>query len=101
MVKEFALENNEVSAREKTTRMVLSIMNTVFKFLCELFKALYRDFRAIFLIVKLETKLKLLDKNDLVLADSFRKLVRKHPQKTCIAYYDQNWSYQDVSIFYR
>ena len=76
--------------------MVLSVIGVFFKFLRNLLQALCRDFRSLFLIIKIESKLKRIEKKNVLVADMFRKLVRKHPDKTCIAYYDRNWSYLDV-----
>ena len=79
--------------------MVLSVLVTFVQFFNDLLAAIYRDIKGILLVIKLESKLKTLDKEDTVLADLFRKLVRKHPDKTCISYYDQKWTYQDVIIY--
>lgn len=64
--------------------------------LCDLLGAIYRDILAIYLVLKVETKISRYIKKDIVLADIFRKLVKKHPNKPCIIFNKQIWTFQDV-----
>lgn len=59
--------------------------------------ALYRDLIGIYYVLTVENKIKRITKKQEVLADLFAKLVRTQPNKPCIIFQDQTWTFQDVS----
>ena len=69
-----------------------------YSFLGDFLGAIYRDILAIYLVLKVETKINRYIKKDKVLADIFRKLVYKHPNKPCIIFENQIWTFQDVIL---
>lgn len=64
----------------------------------DILAAIYRDVLAIYLVIKVETKIGLITRNEQVLADLFRKLVKKHPNKPCIIFNNQTWTFQEVNF---
>ena len=61
--------------------------------------ALYRDICGILLLIRIESKLHIIDRKKILVADLFRNLVRKNPHKPCIIYYDQVWSFADLEDY--
>ena len=64
----------------------------------EFLVAVYRDILAIYLVVKVETKISRYIKNEQTLSDLFRNLVKKNPNKPCIIYNNKTWTFKDVLI---
>lgn len=66
-------------------------------FLMALAEAIYRDLLGLYLLIKTENRLAQMIKNEEVLHDIFRSLVRKNPNKPCIVFNSHIWTFQDVS----
>ena len=64
----------------------------------EIVSAVMRDLLGICVLAKVETKMHLIEKRGLVVPDLFRKLVRMQPNKACIVFNDQVWTFQNVSF---
>ena len=75
---------------------IISILSNAFKVVNKTLAALYRDICGIFLLFKVEGTLKHLEKNNIFLPNLFRKLVREHPNKACLIYNNETWTYQQV-----
>jgi hypothetical protein len=59
-----------------------------------------RDLLGICVLAKVETKMHLIDRRQLLVPDLFRKLVKLQPNKACIVFNDDVWTFQDVSAFF-
>lgn len=55
--------------------------------------------RALFRYVKLLSLVKRYQRKNVTIADVFHQNVAKHPQKTCLIYENQEWSFRDVNEF--
>lgn len=73
--------------------------NTLFDVVYNLCSAIYRDIIGIYHVIKVENKLKNFTKQELVLGDLFEKLVEKHPNKACILFEDQIWTFKDINDY--
>ncbi|KAJ8970900.1 hypothetical protein NQ317_009052 [Molorchus minor] len=58
-----------------------------------------RDIRALINYVKLLIQVKTLQRKDLTLADIFRQNVKKYPNKPCILFEDQEWTFAQVEDY--
>jgi solute carrier family 27 fatty acid transporter 1/4 len=67
--------------------------------ICNLVYCIYRDINAILFFLRSKKKLDEFDQKQLSVADVFRKLVKKHPNKACIVFDDQTWTYQDMEDY--
>lgn len=70
-----------------------------YKFVGDLVAAIYRDIIAIYLVVKVESKISRLISKEKVLADIFQKLVEEDPNKPCIVFNQQTWTFKDVDEY--
>ena len=77
---------------------VKNACNWLFHQVAEFLAAVYRDILAIYLVVKVETKISRYIKNEQTLSDLFRNLVKKNPNKPCIIYNNKTWTFKDVLI---
>jgi hypothetical protein len=61
-------------------------------------KLIKRDLRLIFLFLKAQRQLKSFDeeKENVRVSDMFKTLVKKHPNKACIIFNEQIWTFKDV-----
>lgn len=66
----------------------------------EILSAIGRDLYGLWLVFKIETRLRLNEKSNKVLDDLFERWVVAQPNKPCIIYNDQTWTYKDVGILY-
>ena len=78
----------------------MAILTRMFDRFREFLSAIYRDLIGIIILIKVETKMYLMDKKSLLVADLFRKLVRMQPNKPCIIFNDQVWTFQQVIYKY-
>lgn len=62
--------------------------------------ALLRDIRGLFKLIQIETRIFLNEKRNTLLADVFRKNVRKSPNKPCIIYNNEIWTFQNVILYF-
>ncbi|XP_017773069.1 PREDICTED: long-chain fatty acid transport protein 4-like [Nicrophorus vespilloides] len=58
-----------------------------------------RDIRALFGYIRLLIQIKGYQRKNLILADIFQQHVKKHPNKTCIIYDDQEWTFAEVEEY--
>jgi solute carrier family 27 fatty acid transporter 1/4 len=65
----------------------------------EYFRALWRDILGVFILLKVETKMYLIDKRQLLVHDLFRRLVTVQPDKPCIIFENQLWTYAQMESF--
>ncbi len=79
---------------------VLKTLLAWMEFMREYFSAICRDLRGVVTLAKIETKIYMNERNNVVLADAFRKNLKASPNKACIVYYDKTWTFQDVIIKY-
>lgn len=77
----------------------------IFRYLVRIFKILYviittfkRDIKWLKTIAKLKSTVQKFGEDKLTVAKQFRKLVKKHPNKACIIFENNIWTYQDVLI---
>lgn len=68
-------------------------------FLYNFVSAIYRDIIGIYHVVNVESKIRKIIKREEVLSDFFLKLVRKHPNKPCIKFKEETWTYQDIEEY--
>ena len=66
------------------------------KFLNGFFYALYRDLIGIKKLIEVKKILKEFEKDKSNTNESFNKLVRKHPNKACIVFNDETWTFKEV-----
>jgi len=67
--------------------------------ICNLFYCIYRDINAILFFLRSKKKLDEFDQKKLIVSDVFRNLAKKHPNKACILFEDQTWTYQDIEDY--
>ena len=78
--------------------MILGILANIFRTMSELMSAVFRDLLGVYILIKVETKMHLIDKRNLLVGDLFRKLVKMQPNKACVVFNEQVWTFQDVNI---
>jgi hypothetical protein len=76
--------------------MVFEFLRNLFRSLAGFLQAAFRDIRALILLIKIELKMYLNDRKNIVLVDIFRRHVRQKPDKPCIIFNQQTWTFQDV-----
>ena len=72
----------------------------IISFIRSLIEAILRDIMGAIMLFNTERILKKFDRTNIQYADVFRKFVRKNPNKPCIIFEDQTWTFQDVSILF-
>lgn len=77
----------------------MKFLQNLHQTICQFVLALIRDLYGIITLIKVESKLKSIEKNGIVMTDMFRKLVRENPNKPCVVFYNQIWTFQDVLHF--
>jgi len=60
-----------------------------------------RDVRALIVLSKIKRKTTNYDRKKTSVIDIFTQWVKKQPNKECIVYDDQVWTFQDVRVFLR
>ncbi|KAJ8921036.1 hypothetical protein NQ315_015832, partial [Exocentrus adspersus] len=63
------------------------------------FKTAPRDLRALFKYIRLLIEVKSFQRKDVTLADIFRQNVKRHPNKPCILFEDQAWTFAQVEEY--
>ncbi|XP_065172047.1 long-chain fatty acid transport protein 4, partial [Atheta coriaria] len=58
-----------------------------------------RDLQALYGYIRLLIQIKGFQRKDIILADIFKQHVKKHPNKTCIIYDDQEWTFSEVEEY--
>ncbi|CAF0850315.1 unnamed protein product [Brachionus calyciflorus] len=61
--------------------------------------ALYRDLCGLILLLKVEYNLHLIERKKLTVSDLFRDLVRKQPNRNCIIYNEEKWTFLDLEVY--
>ncbi len=73
--------------------------DTCYSFIYNLCSVIYRDLIGIFYVIKIESQIYNFTRKNEVLADLFRKCLNKHPNKACIVFQDQVWTFQDIEDY--
>jgi len=63
------------------------------------FDIINREIQTFELMFNMKKKLDYFKKNNLLTADIFSKHVKTNPNKPCIIYNDQTWTFKDVIFF--
>lgn len=77
----------------------MGIFNNIFYFVKFIYYSLItfpRDVRTLSKILKVFVKSYIYDKKNLIVSEVFKKWVKKNPNKQCIIFNDQTWTFQDV-----
>jgi solute carrier family 27 fatty acid transporter 1/4 len=81
----------------------MGYLNRIERFLSDVYDflfAIYRDIIGIVFFARMLRRIKQNQKNDLTVAQSFRHLVHKHPNKTCIIIdHNKTWSFRQVDEY--
>ena len=79
--------------------------NALYLKLVDLFAAIYnvlvaikRDIEGIQFLTRLNSKMAMYERQSTTTADLFRQWVRKQPNKPCVCFYDQIWTFRDVNF---
>ena len=64
------------------------------------FSLINREIQTFDLMFNMKKKLDYFKKNKLLTADIFLKHVKNNPNKPCIVYNDQTWTFKDVNIMF-
>ena len=67
-------------------------------FIYNLIFAIYRDLRGAANLIFLKKTIKKFENENSTVSDKFRQLVKKHPNKACIVFNDEKWTFQDVKF---
>lgn len=68
----------------------------LFDTLKEILSAIRRDLFGLWLVFKIESRLKRIEQSQIVLDDIFEGWVRSQPNKPCIIFNEQIWTFKDV-----
>lgn len=55
-----------------------------------------RDLYGLFILLLIKRQLRKCEHEKITINKAFESLVKKHPNKICFIYEDQNWSFKDV-----
>lgn len=66
---------------------------------CSFFYCIYRDIYAIIFFLKSKKKFDKFEKDKLTVADVFKRLVNKHPNKAYIIFENQTWTYKGMEDY--
>ena len=80
-------------------QMILGVLASIFRTMSDLLSAVYRDLSGLCTLAKVETKMHLIEKKQLLVPDLFRKLVKFQPNKPCIVFNDEVWTFQDMEDY--
>lgn len=75
--------------KKYTNKILIKSTNTIFLFF---YRAITRYIKVLWIIRGHE-------RNNRTIADVFRQHVRKHPNKVCIIFEDQEWTFQQVRLY--
>ncbi|XP_018579796.1 long-chain fatty acid transport protein 4 [Anoplophora glabripennis] len=70
-----------------------------YKWLYVVLRTAPRDLRALYKYLRLIIQVKSFQRKNLTLADVFRQNVKKHPNKPCIVFEDQEWTFGQVEEY--
>lgn len=68
------------------------------QFLYEVCVVIYRDVTGIIFALGIVRTIKGVLKTNKLVSDQFRQLVKQHPDKPCLVYEDQTWTFKDVRL---
>lgn len=77
---------------------MLAILVSYIKFVCEIFQAIYRDVLGTILLMRTRRRLNRFQKQNSNVYNEFCKLVRSQPDKACVIFNDQIWTFRDVIL---
>ena len=69
-------------------------------YICEFFRALVRDLIGAKKLFTIKLRIRQFEKSNSTIPEKFLKVVNKHPNKACIIFDDQIWTFQQVKIFF-
>ena len=69
-------------------------------YFCEFFRALIRDLIGAKKLFTIKLRIRQFEKSNSTIPERFLKFVNKHPNKACIIFNDQIWTFQQVKIFF-
>ena len=72
--------------------------NWFINFLRNFISAIIRDIIGGLTLFKVENRIKTFEKKNIQYADIFRKTLSKYPNKPCIVFEEETWTFQDVSL---
>lgn len=70
-----------------------------FKFIFYMIITLPRDLRGLVMVTKIKKKTNEIDTKNYSVSDYFQRWVRVQPNKDCLVWEDQRWSFNDVTFF--
>ena len=79
--------------------MVLEKLLRVLKFIFYSMLTLRRDVKGLYSLAKVKRRILRLDKNPVSVSKVFRNWVQTQPNKECIVFDDQIWTFSDVNLF--
>ena len=74
-------------------------IRAIFLIIFEILFAFYRDFRLALILIKSMRNLKEIAKHDITTAQRFRQIVKKTPNKACILFGEETWTFQDIEDY--
>jgi hypothetical protein len=81
------------------TMIDFSFLKTFLYNICSFVFCIYRDFVALRFFLKSKKKFNQFERDNLTVADIFRRLVKKHPNKAYIIFESQTWTYKNVEDY--
>ena len=78
----------------------LNVIKYLLKFFYYVIITLHRDILGLITLLNVKMKIRHFDKNNLAVPDVFKNWVDKQPNKECLVFDNQVWTFLDVSIKY-
>jgi hypothetical protein len=75
--------------------MLLKLLSYFWEFI----RAIARDLIGAIKLLKIKRKFRQFEKSNSSVPEVFRKLVAKHPNKPCVIFDDQIWTFQQVKFY--
>jgi solute carrier family 27 (fatty acid transporter), member 1/4 len=79
--------------------IILAFLKETFYFIHGFLGAFYRDLSGLPFLFHVETSFKEIQNKNLTLADYFNRYLKKNPNKPCILFNDETWTYQDIENY--
>jgi solute carrier family 27 fatty acid transporter 1/4 len=76
------------------------MISKIIFYICEFFRALVRDLIGAKKLFTIKLKIRQFEKSNSTIPEKFIKFVNKHPNKACIIFDDQIWTFQQVKMFF-
>lgn len=72
-----------------------------FKYIFYIILTLPRDIRAAIMVSRLKRQSKVVDRKNYTVSDYYQRWLKKQPNKPCLVFEDQKWTFQDVKIYFK